>query len=574
MCPYARFLHTAILLPILLLTHLANAQKFQEPTREELQMTSEPKAPGAAAIYLYREQTSDNRSHYISAYVRIKVLTEPGKEWGSVEVPYDPDYDALPIIEARTIHADGTVIPLVGKAEDLLIYKTHDNQLKTAVFNMPSVEVGSILEYKWTILLTGDKHSERYHFEAEAGTFASEWARSTPEWRVQTRLFARKEHFYFNPFNFYQTNQLSNHVMYYVDGELAKYLLCSQILPPGVEVSKSVKNDYTLDIQNVPPIPNESNTPPESSFLYRVRFYNSPYPTPDIYWEQEVIRWSKQVDQFASQSGDIKEAAENLTAGATTPDAKARKLYEAVQALDNTSFTRAKSEAERQQLHLKKAVTNVQEVWSEKSGSSNDIAALYLALARAAGLEAYAVKVADRSRRVFDPNLLSISQIDSLLVMLRIDGKEVFLDPGERLCSYGQLSWKHSLAGGLQQNIKTPIFTPPVPSKDAITARSADLTLDGHGVVTGTAKIVMNGPEALQWRQLNITADTSEVQKRFNKTLSTLLTSSIQGELDHFQALDTSAGSLVAIVKVSGVLGGSTGKRPPRSSFLLLNGNP
>jgi len=34
--------------------------QFQEPTKEELQMTSDPKAPGAKAVYLYLEDQQDD----------------------------------------------------------------------------------------------------------------------------------------------------------------------------------------------------------------------------------------------------------------------------------------------------------------------------------------------------------------------------------------------------------------------------------------------------------------------------------------------------------------------------------
>jgi len=76
------------------------AQKFQQPTKEELQMTSDPKAPGAPAVFLYRQEEADNRTHYVGEYARIKVLTEKGKEWATVEVPYIPGYMDPPIIEA------------------------------------------------------------------------------------------------------------------------------------------------------------------------------------------------------------------------------------------------------------------------------------------------------------------------------------------------------------------------------------------------------------------------------------------------------------------------------------------
>ena len=54
--------------------------QFQEPCKEELQMTEDPRAPGASAVYLDREQKTDDTLHYESYHARIKVLTEKGKE--------------------------------------------------------------------------------------------------------------------------------------------------------------------------------------------------------------------------------------------------------------------------------------------------------------------------------------------------------------------------------------------------------------------------------------------------------------------------------------------------------------
>lgn len=53
---------------------LAHGQ-FQEPTAEELHMTSDPKAPGASAVYLYLEEKTDDAYHYHSYYARINSMT-------------------------------------------------------------------------------------------------------------------------------------------------------------------------------------------------------------------------------------------------------------------------------------------------------------------------------------------------------------------------------------------------------------------------------------------------------------------------------------------------------------------
>ena len=48
------------LLPLLTLAPALFAQKFQEPSKAELQMTADPAAPGAPAVYLDLQETTDN----------------------------------------------------------------------------------------------------------------------------------------------------------------------------------------------------------------------------------------------------------------------------------------------------------------------------------------------------------------------------------------------------------------------------------------------------------------------------------------------------------------------------------
>lgn len=549
----------------------ARAQKFQEPTREELQMTSDPMAPGAPAVFLDREETTDNANHFISEYARIKVLTELGEEWATVEVPYSGG-GAPPIIEGRTIHPDGTVIPLAGKGEDVLVTKSFRNHVNARVFNLPSVEVGSILEYRWTLPM-GEGQVAGVTNDMQ-GFMDSALASSIPYWNVQQKIFIHKEHFYYNPLGDLEKNVIGNQSIthYNSEGEIASYLLYSARLPAGAHVQMSPKPDYTLDVRNVPAIKPESDAPPQESRIYSVRFYYTPYLAPDVFWADESKRWAKSVDHSAELTDGLKAAAAQITAGAASDEEKARRLYDAVQTLDNTAYSRARGEAERMQMGLSRSVRNVQQVWNEKRGTPNELAALYLALARAAGLQASGMSVTDRSQRIFDPGYLSLSQLTVNLVVLHINGADVFLDPGEKLLPYGQLYWSHMLSGGLLQTadgISHSALTPANLTKDAITAHVADLTVDAHGGVTGTVKVLINGPEALRWRQLNLTADTAEVKSRFNESLGGMLPQGISGDVESMQGLDTSAGFLAITLKVSGQLGSVTGKHLLLPGFLF-----
>jgi hypothetical protein len=57
--------------------------EWQPISQEELKMTSVPEAPGAPAVYLYRQVDRDdsNRTPHEYNYARIKILTE---EFGDV----------------------------------------------------------------------------------------------------------------------------------------------------------------------------------------------------------------------------------------------------------------------------------------------------------------------------------------------------------------------------------------------------------------------------------------------------------------------------------------------------------
>ncbi len=116
---------------------------------------------------------------------------------------------------------------------------------------------------------------------------------------------------------------------------------------------------------------------------------------------------------------------------------KAKKLYDAVQALDNTDYSRQKSATEMKQLKIKEA-KHAEDTLAQKSGSSEDIAMLYLAMLRAAGLTAYAVKVVDRDRGTFDPSLSqSLNQFDTTLVVLSSGGKKSCSIPAKRCVHSG-----------------------------------------------------------------------------------------------------------------------------------------
>jgi hypothetical protein len=541
------FLQSAVLLFAAVLPAAACAQ-FQQPTDEELKMTSDPKAPGADAVYLDVEEIANDPQHYQSYYARIKVLTEKGKELATVEVPYLKGGWKVTDIKGRTIHPDGTIVPLTVKPEDLLSEKSGELQFGRKVFTLPSIEVGSILEYRYDLRRDDDSYS-------------------SPSWEIQRTYFVHKAHYSFTPFKAFMPDGTPGREtsMYLIDGRgrEVRSLIWWSHLPDGVIIKTAVNGSYSVDATDVPPIPDEEWMPPIQSLLYKVNFYYSFARNASDFWVSESKFWSKDVDKFAEPSKAIKEAVNGLIAPGDSDLDKAKKLYAAVQALDNTDYSRKKSESEMKQLKIKEA-RHAEDTWTQKSGSSEDIAMLYLAMLRAAGLTAYAVKVVDRNRGVFDPSYQTLDQLDTTLAVLSSGGKETILDPGEKMCPFGTLNWRHSGARGLGQgNQGVGVSTTPEQSyKDNSVSRLADLTLDAHGGITGQIQIIMIGQEALRWRQFALRNDGAELKKRFeHDELEGTVPEGVEAHVDHFLGLDQPDANLMAMVKVTGALGTATAKR-------------
>jgi hypothetical protein len=230
--------------------------------------------------------------------------------------------------------------------------------------------------------------------------------------------------------------------------------------------------------------------------------------------------------------------------------------------LDNTDFSRRKSEAERK-IEKLKPIKNAEDVWTQKSGTGDEIALLYVAFARAAGLKVWPMQVVDRSRALFDTNYLDSRQLDDYIVVVELGGKDTFLDPGQKMCPFGLMHWKHYLASGFRLADKGAALgtTPGNTYATAVFKRIANLQIGPDGAVTGQAAIAMSGPDALHWRQMALENDTEELKKRFNELLQKELPEGVQEEFDHFVALDDPNANFAGIAKITGSLGTATGKR-------------
>jgi uncharacterized protein DUF3857 len=122
---------------------------FQPVSPDELKLTSEPQAPGAPAIILYRQVDRDDNGHtsHEDNYVRIKILTEEGRKYANVEIPFLKGSQSIVNVKARTIMADGSTADFGGQVFEKYLVKGKGIKYLAKTFTLPDVQVGSIIGF-------------------------------------------------------------------------------------------------------------------------------------------------------------------------------------------------------------------------------------------------------------------------------------------------------------------------------------------------------------------------------------------------------------------------------------------
>ena len=525
-------LRTAFLLLLAssLMPSLAHAElRWTPPTSDELNMTSEPKAPGAPAIILSYEEEDDAASAEVSLHVRIKILTSSGVSAATIALPDRiVENDDFPEqIFARTIHRDGTVIPFKGIPQKNTVMGSNDTQ---RVIALSDAEAGSIIEYI-------------VHFQSQNSLISRLIGLYAPLWRIQRPYFVRSARFTLK-----------------APGIEPKSVRWVANLPSGA-APQHLKDSVVLDLKDIPAAPDEAFMPPPSSVLYSVRFFFDDR-TMQEYWANSGDRVDDVWYAFCEPTKSLRTAVHDLIQPSDTDEQKLRKLYAIIMKFENTDFTRERTVAEDKKLGFRDP-QNSEDIWLRKRGDSQQLALLFVALVRAAGFPAYPIAVTSRDRGVFKQEILSWGQTDAVLVIVNVHSHDVFFDPGSPLCPFGRLAPDHSNVIGvsIEGKLIKIRYTPAATYSSSHVERVADLNLAPDGQVTGTVKIVWAGTAGLHIRQQALSGDPKGAQTELETSTQNLLPTGVQLKITSLANLSNGESPLVAFFEVSGTLGSATKKR-------------
>lgn len=490
------------------------AADWQPLTPEDLHMTAEPAAPKAPAIYLYRQVDRDDNDGRVNVYQRMKILTDVGRKYADIEIEYDKNDESIRSIQARTIQPDGTISEFNGEIYDKTLVRGRNIRYFAKTFTIPGVQVGTIIEYR---------------FRREMDSYMI----YNSSWILSADLYTKHAHYSLVPYR-----------------EFSMRWSWPYGLPPGTNNPEDKHGIIVLDTHDVPAFVAEDYMPPENLLKYRVEFTYEPPGNDEkeegAYWKLVGKQQFRAINDFANSKRAMEEALAQIIAPGDSAETKLHKIYARVQQVRNVTFERQKTEEEEKREHLK-SISDVGDVWKRGYGTAEQITWLLLALARAAGLQADPVEIATRDYYFFSKELMNRHQLDTNVVVVNLDGKDVYLDPGAALTPFGILPWYETAVQGLRlsKDGGTWISTPLPTAADSRTVSTGKLQLSSRGTLEGKLTVTYSGLEALALRLDERNEDAADRKHYLEQQVEWMVPVGIEVHLTNSPDWNSSAPTLV-----------------------------
>jgi hypothetical protein len=505
---------------------MADQHDWLPITDQDMQIKSVPGNNSAPAIQLNYQHFIDDVKRSEFFYKKIKILNEKGLKYADVEIPVYPG-KSVRELKGRTIHPDGKIIEFTGKPFQKTLIKTRGVKVLAKAFSLPDVTPGSIVEIKYKI-------DRKQHDVADN------------VWTVQHDLYTVKESFQLRAYRGLMVNE------YGQVGHVQVSAVSSHL--PGSLQPKLNGETYEMEAENIPAFEAEEYMPPESTYRPHVWFFyliGAQMASPERFWMEFGQRLSAYMEYFIGNSDEVKEAAAQAVGAETDPEKKLRKLYARAQQIKNISYERDLQSDEAVK-DTQKPSQSAAEVLKRGYSFRYGITRLFVAMARAQGFTASVVAVGSRKEWLFDHGVLSVSQLDDEIAMVKLNGQDLYLDPATRYCPYGLLRWMRTDTTALVLDRTKPAFVvvPFASNKAAVMHRNANMQFNENGDLRGEITVEFSGSEALEHRLDALDTDNAGRDKGLEDEMASWLPTGAVVKITDSKGWDSTEENLTVVFHV------------------------
>lgn len=458
--------------------------KWKKIPVEDLKMTTYEQAPSADAVVLqqyidvYFDIWQDELRYFYEIGQRIKILTEEGKKYADVDISYIAleDFERLVHYAGFTYNINNNAVSKTKLKKKITEKTTEDDIVEHFKFTMPDVQVGSVIEYKYTIASLNFIEPETFYFQKEIPVRYSEFKANIPDVMNYN-------------FKIVGFNQLDTIISTESFTMLNWIFRNEDPIPSGLTYRSkdfSVKMNLKLDsyyysyvMKNIPAFQSEDYIDSYLNYIYSIslnlksvnqeigyygyiqqlawkdltkRLYQT---TEDDYYIMSkqksdfkhyptgyILYYTKSWDDFSEQ------LLTNENYGLQLIRAwKAKKIIEEIYDEEKTEieniikiYNFVKDTIKWNGNYNVFTTKTLEEVFNSKQGNSTEINFLLIQLLRKAEFEANPVLIKTRNEGKPDSTIKSVNQFNHTIVAVETDSQIIFLDATEKNRPYDVLN--------------------------------------------------------------------------------------------------------------------------------------
>lgn len=329
-----------------------------------------------------------------------KILKEKGKEDAEVQIGYDSTYERVELEYARTITPDGRMVYAgrenIRDVSKYLNFPLYSNA-KVVIISMPSVELGSVIEYKVKVyssnLVNGDDFGFTYGLRSYYPIGEQTFRITTPK-----------------------TKEANIH---FINQEYAQGINLSPVI-----TEEGDNKVYYWKFEEIDPIIPEAEMPPLSKVNTAIDI--SSFDS----WQEVYAWWLGLVEDKTNLTVKTRSFVSMLIKDCKSDLDKAKKIYEfCIKEIRYVAVEYGESGYEPH---------TAEEVFLNRYGDCKDKATLLVAMLRCAGLKAYPVLIPTRETYPIDKDFPSIN-FNHAIAAVELDGQIIFMDATASTTSFSDL---------------------------------------------------------------------------------------------------------------------------------------
>ena len=204
--------------------------------------------------------------------------------------------------------------------------------------------------------------------------------------------------------------------------------------------------------------------PPLNTIKWRAEFYYTTYTSGAEFWQKEGKRWAKETDRFADPSKALKECSAKTRRPQRIPMSRRPQDLRRSDEARQHRFHARKNPAPSVKTEKLKADQAMPKMCGHKRAALPTISRFSMSPWRelrgcVCTRCRWSIATGPSSTRTTSRS----SQLDDYIAIVVLNGKEVYLDPGQKMCPFGLLHWKHTFASGLgfpiagRSRVTTPV---------------------------------------------------------------------------------------------------------------------